>query len=47
MLKMGGKRLIETIGMLLNKCLIEGKILEPWKNAEVVIIYKKRRYRKL
>lgn len=44
MLKMGGKALIETIGVLLNKCLMEGKIPEAWRNAEVVLIYKKGDY---
>lgn len=41
MLQMGGKALIETICVLLNTCLMGGKIPDSWKNAEVVLIYKK------
>lgn len=41
MLKMGGKVLKEAVGMLLNKCLKEGRIPESRNNAEIVLIYKK------
>ena len=27
--------------ILLNKCVVEGKIYKTWKNAEVIIIFKK------
>lgn len=41
MLKMGGSKLEETIRLLLNKCLLEGKIPKLWKNAEVILLHKK------
>ena len=41
MLKTEGKVLKEAVGILLNKCLTEGRIPESWNNAEIVLIYKK------
>lgn len=41
MLKMGGKVLREAVRILLNKCLMEGRIPESWNNAEIVLIHKK------
>lgn len=41
MLKMGGETLIEAVKILINKCLMEGRIPEPWKNAEIILLYKK------
>ena len=41
MLKMGGKPLVDAVEVLLNKCLMEGRIPDAWKNAEVVLLYKK------
>lgn len=41
MLKYGGAVTIESIKILLNKCLSEGRIPDTWKNAQVVLLYKK------
>lgn len=41
MLKMGGTATLESIEILLNKCLSEGKIPNTWQNAKVILLYKK------
>lgn len=41
MLKMGGAIIENSIQILLNKCLQEGKIPDAWQNAEVILLFKK------
>jgi hypothetical protein len=41
MLKTGGESLEKALCLLLNKCLEEGRIPESWKNAQVVLLFKK------
>lgn len=41
MLKLGEEVIERPLQILLNKCLLEGNIPEPWKNAEVVLLFKK------
>lgn len=41
MLKAGGETLRKALLTLLNKCLEEGKIPDSWKNAEVILLFKK------
>jgi len=41
MLKMGGEPLEEALLILLNKCLREQQIPTAWKNAEVILLFKK------
>lgn len=41
MLKMGKNVIERSLTILLNKCLLEGKIPEVGKNAEMVSLFKK------
>lgn len=41
MLKMGGDKILESVQILLNKCLREGKIPNKWQTAVVIMLYKK------
>lgn len=41
MLKMGGVVIERSLQILLNKCLLEGNIPDTWKNAEMVLLFKK------
>lgn len=41
MLKIGGEVLEKALLVLLNKCLEEGKIFDPWQNAEIILLFKK------
>lgn len=41
MLKNGGKTLEKALIILFNRCLEEGKIPDTWRNAEVIILFKK------
>lgn len=41
MLKLGGRDLLEAVRILINKCINSGSIPEKWKNAEVILLFKK------
>lgn len=42
MLKSGGEELEEALRILFNKCVEEGQIPMKWRNAKVILLFKKR-----
>lgn len=40
-LKLGGEKLLQSIKVLFNECLIQGKTPQQWNNATITLIHKK------
>ena len=37
----GGEPIVKVLATFINRCLCEGRLPENWKNALMVILYKK------
>lgn len=38
--KIGGQKLIHTLKILFNECILRGKTLDDWNNGIITLVYK-------